>query len=310
MNRRSVRAPLGDLSIVIVTWHSAEDLPPLLASLRSARAAGAELVIVENGSGDGAPAVVRAIDPGAVVIENRENLGFAMAANQGYAASRGSFVLFLNPDAVVAEGAVDRALALVAADPSIGVVGCRTLNTDGTPQPTVDRFYSVAGLVAQAVTERRWGGRSRGTVPAASGDVDWVYGSFMMCRREALDAVGGFDEAYEMYGEDLDLCHRLHEAGYRVVYLAEAVIVHRGNRSGERRYGAERDLAVLRSTLTFFRRRRGRSAALAFRLLAGTSFVVKALLYVAAGLIGDRADARARARVYARMTWLCLGGVP
>ena len=150
-----MRPSLTDLSIVVVTWHSAEDVPPLLASLQSVRSGGAELVIVENGSGDGTPEIVRLIDPGAVILENRENRGFAAAANQGCAATHRPFVLFLNPDTVVEEGAVARALAGVGSDPTIGVLGCRTLNADGTPQPTVDRFYGVAGLVAQAIRERR-----------------------------------------------------------------------------------------------------------------------------------------------------------
>ncbi len=302
-----MRPSLADLSIVVVTWHSAEDVPALLASLRSVRSGGAELVMVENGSGDGTPGIVRAIDPGAVIVENRENRGFAAAANQGCSATHRPFVLFLNPDTVVEEGAVARALARVGSDPSIGVLGCRTLNADGTPQPTVDRFYSVAGLVAQANGERRWGSRPRGIAPTVSGDVDWVYGSFMMCRRDVLAAVGGFDEGYEMYGEDLDLCHRVHEAGYRVVYLAEAVIVHRGNRSGAKRYGAERDLVVLRSTLRFFRCRRGAAAAFAFRALAGASFALKALCHGILSLTGDQ-GASTRARMYARMAWLCVRG--
>ena len=301
-------ASLADLSIVVVTWHSADDIGALLASLAPACAAGAELVVVENASGDPTPAIVRAAVPAATVIVNRENRGFAAAANQGLAASRGAFVLFLNPDAVVGDGALPAALAHVAAEPAIGVLGCRTLNEDGTPQPTVDRFHSVSGLVAEALRTRRFGSRPRGTAPATTRDVDWVYGSFLLCRREALAAVGGFDEAYEMYGEDLDLCHRAGAAGYRVVYFADATIVHRGNRSGIRRYGAYRDVEVLRGTLRFFRRRRGLVAERTFRLLAGASFALKALASGARAL-GPRGGAgTARARLYARMAWLCARG--
>src|SRR5205085_10027946 len=143
-----------------------------------------------------------------------------------------------------------RALAYLESAPTVGVLGCRTLNADGTPQPTVDAFHRVRGLVAEALGGGR--GPVRGMAPSASGLVDWVYGSFLLGRRTALVAVAGFDEAYEMYGEDVDLCHRLRAAGWRTAYCAEATVVHYGNRSGAARYGDARDAAVLRGTLRFF----------------------------------------------------------
>ncbi len=298
----------AELSIVVVTWRSADDVEPLLSSLAAPLGEGAELVVVENGSGDRAAEIVRARAPRARIIENATNRGFGAAANQGLAASRGAYVLFLNPDTIVAEGAIPDALAHMAADPTIAVLGCRTLNADGTVQPTADRFHTVAGLVRQALATRRGAdGRPRGAAPPMTCDVDWVYGSFLLCRRGAVQALGGFDEAYDMYGEDLDLCHRVHGAGGRVVYFTGATVVHRGNRSGARRYGERRDVEVLRGTLRFFRRRRGLAAERAFRLLAGGSFVAKSMLNAVGGLAG-RADAAARARIYARMAWLCATG--
>jgi GT2 family glycosyltransferase len=303
-------ATLADLTIVVVTWHNAADLPPLLGSLAAARTLGAELVVVDNASRDETGAVVRTLAPEATLIANSTNCGFAAGANQGLAASRRSFVLFLNPDSVVTPDALPRALAYLEGLPATAVVGCRTLNEDGTPQGTVDRFHSVRGLVAAALCrERGEPDAPRGIVPDASGPVDWVYGSFLLGRRAVLVAVGGFDEAYEMYGEDLDLCHRLRQAGYGVAYCAEATIVHHGNRSGARRYGAERDLAVLQGTLRFFRRRRGRLAELGFRAAAGASFALKAASAALASWRGRRVDGL-RARRYAGMAWLCLTGDP
>ncbi len=309
--RDSPVPPCTELSIVIVTWHSAGDVGPLLASFADTLAAGAELVVVENASGDDTPARVRAQAPGARVIENATNRGFAVAANQGLAASRGAYVLFVNPDTVMHAGTVTRALAHLAADPAIGILGCRTLNGDGTPQPTVDRFHTVGGLVREALTSRRGlDAAPRGSAPTTTCDVDWLYGSFLLCRRVALTAAGGFDETYEMYGEDLDLCHRVHAAGYRVVYLADATLTHLGNRSGARRYGEHRDVAVLKGTLRFFRRRRGIGAERAFRVLAGGSFAAKAAL-AAIGILGRApGEAAARARLYARLAWLCATGDP
>ena len=298
---------LAELTIVVVTWHNAADVPALVGSLAPASAAGAELIVVDNASGDDTVAVVRATAPAAGVIVNPTNRGFAAAANQGWMASARAFVLFVNPDAVVTRDALPRALAYLDASPAFGVVGCRTLNEDGTPQPTVDRFHGVRRLVAES-----WRGRApgpRGTAPGESGAVDWVYGSFLLCRRSALAAVAGFDEAYEMYGEDLDLCHRLHAAGIGVGYCAEATIVHRGNRSGARRYGAARDAKVLEGTLRFFRRRRGRLPELGFRVAAGVRFALAAVASALAAWRGD-AEGRVRARRYLAMARLCLTGDP
>jgi GT2 family glycosyltransferase len=310
--RRECSVPsCTELSIVVVTWHSAGDVGPLLASLAAVLADGAELVVVENASGDETPALVRAQVSNARVIENAANRGFAAAANQGFAASRGDYVLFLNPDAELHAGTVARALAHLAAEATIGILGCRTLNVDGTPQPTVDRFHTVGGLVREALLSRRGPqAGTRGTAPATTCDVDWVYGSFLLCRRTALATVGGFDEAYEMYGEDLDLCHRVRAAGYRIVYLADATLTHRGNRSGARRYGERRDVEVLKGTLRFFRRRRGRASERAFRVLAGGSFAAKAAFSGLVALTRARAEAASRARLYARLAWLCATGDP
>ena len=299
----------AELSVVVVTWHNADDVLPLLASLGEALTEGATLVLIENGSGDATPALVRAAVPGAHVIENAANRGFAAAANQGLAASHGAYVLFLNPDTQLHADTVARALRHLASDPTIGVLGCRTLNADGTPQPTVDRFHTVGGLVFEALAGRRGvAAGPRGRSPATTEDVEWVYGSFLLCRRTALAAVGGFDEAYEMYGEDLDLCHRVRAAGFRVVYFAGAALTHRGNRSGARRYGTQRDLAVLKGTLRFFRRRRGIASERAFRAVGGTAFAAKALLCALKGVAGG--EARQRARTYAELAWLCATGDP
>lgn len=301
-------ATLGELTIVVVTWENAAEVRPLVTSLGPTLAGGAELVVIDNASSDATRAELAAWAPHALVIANAANRGFAAGANQGLGASQRRFVLFLNPDAVVEPDAVARALSYLDGQPAVGVVGCRTLNADGTPQATVDRFHSVRGLVAEAWSGERTSGAPRGSSPRASGLVDWVYGSFLLGRRAALDAVGGFDEAYEMYGEDLDLCHRLRAAGWATAYCVDATVVHHGNRSGARRYGSERDVAVLRGTLRFFRRRRGRLAELGFRLAAGARFAWQAAR--AAWGSGGDAGAAARARRYARMARLCLDGDP
>ena len=302
-------ATLRDLAVVIVTWQSAAEIAPLLASLAGTLAAGIELAVVENASGDETPALVRRAAPGATVIVNPTNRGFAAAANQGWQATDRPYVLFLNPDTLVDDAGLARGVRHLAADATIGILGCRTTDADGTPQPTVDRFHGVSHLVVATVRAGGMRATVRATSPAVTCDVDWLYGSFLLCRRTVLETVGGFDESYDMYGEDLDLCDRVHAAGWRVVYFADGTIVHHGNRSGARRYGAARDVVALKGTLRWFRRRRGVWHERAFRVAAGAAFAARALAARVAATGGDP-DADARARRYAQMARLCATGDP
>jgi N-acetylglucosaminyl-diphospho-decaprenol L-rhamnosyltransferase len=177
---------------------------------------------------------VRAADPAVSVVETGANLGFGSAANRGVAATAGEYVLILNPDTVVEPGTAKALSEALDRDPGLAVVGPRMENLDGTLYPSVRRFPEMAvafghaflGLVwpANPATRRYrmldWDHER----PAA--DVDWVGGACMLVRRSAFDLIGGFDEAYFMYVEDVDLCWRLGQAGWRIGYEPSARVVH------------------------------------------------------------------------------------
>jgi N-acetylglucosaminyl-diphospho-decaprenol L-rhamnosyltransferase len=220
------------ISAVIVSYNSADYLPDCLRSLRSEGVD--EIVVVDNASSDGSVEVVRAADPAVSVVETGANLGFGSAANRGVAATAGEYVLILNPDTVVEPGTAKALSEALDRDPGLAVVGPRMENLDGTLYPSVRRFPEMAvafghaflGLVwpANPATRRYrmldWDHER----PAA--DVDWVGGACMLVRRSAFDLIGGFDEAYFMYVEDVDLCWRLGQAGWRIGYEPSARVVH------------------------------------------------------------------------------------
>jgi N-acetylglucosaminyl-diphospho-decaprenol L-rhamnosyltransferase len=220
------------ISAVIVSYNSADYLPDCLRSLRSEGVD--DIVVVDNASSDGSVEVVRAADPAVSVVETGANLGFGSAANRGVAATAGEYVLILNPDTVVEPGTAKALSEALDRDPGLAVVGPRMENLDGTLYPSVRRFPEMAvafghaflGLVwpANPATRRYrmldWDHER----PAA--DVDWVGGACMLVRRSAFDLIGGFDEAYFMYVEDVDLCWRLGQAGWRIGYEPSARVVH------------------------------------------------------------------------------------
>jgi N-acetylglucosaminyl-diphospho-decaprenol L-rhamnosyltransferase len=262
------------LSVVVVNWNGAAYLG---ACLDSARGAGRELIVVDNASSDASRALVRERHPDVVLLSNERNVGFAAAANRGLAAARGPFVLFLNPDARANDGAIDAALAVVRARPEVGLVGVAQRDASGALTPTVEPFFSLAAL------RRPWHRRVRAPGGDHPVDIDWCHGAFLLGRRDELAALGGFDEAYFLYAEDMDLCFRVHGSGKRVVYLPQVSIVHDGNRAGATLLGERRAAAIFASCLVFHRRRRGRAATALLRVLATIAFGLRALSYRIAG---------------------------
>jgi GT2 family glycosyltransferase len=292
------------VSVVVVNWNAGGALARCLASLAADAAAGIEVVVVDNASTDGSADAALAAYPWVRRHASGANVGFARGANAGAGLARGDVLVFLNPDAAVAPGALATLVGALAATPEAGIAGGGLVDEDGSWQPAAARFGVLPHLVCDT-SLGRLGARRRRRVHS----VDWVYGTFMAVRRDVFDGLGGFDGSYFLYGEDLDLCHRVRAAGYRVVYFADATITHRGNRSGARRWGTRRDVEVLKGTLRFFRRRRGAGAERAFRMLAGGGFALKAALATFGAMTGAR-DGAARGRLYARLAWLCATGDP
>ena len=163
------------------------------------------------------------------------NLGFGSGANRGFAATANPYVLLLNPDAVVVAGAVAAMCEVLDAEPETGVVGPEVVNMDGTRYPSARAFPNMVdaighGALGLVVPGNRWSARYR-----SPDQIDWVSGTAMLLRRTALERIGGFDESYFMYVEDVDLCWRLRAAGWKVRYLPTATVRHRIGGSSEQR---------------------------------------------------------------------------
>ena len=230
-----------DVTVVIVSWNTKQRLERCLAALALAVPGGsAETVVVDNGSTDGSQSMVAERFPGVRLIQNQDNLGYGRAANAGVKAGTGRYALILNSDCELAAGALKAMAERLDRDPAVGGVFCTLQNPDGSLQPSVhDRFPSPWGMLGDligwsslrfAVYRRPWLHRwlLRGTLHLHKRErnVEWGGGACFLVRRSAFDSVGGFDERFFMYYEDIDLCHRLRAAGHRLRYAPAASAVH------------------------------------------------------------------------------------
>ncbi len=208
--------------------------PTLAACVESLRADGvSDVVVVDNGGGDGSTEALVATDPDLTVVRTGANLGYGGGANRGVSATDAGTVVVANPDVVVHAGAVAALAAALAADPTAAIAGPRILNPDGSRYPSARRFPSMIDAIGHAALATLWPGnpftrryRMVDLDPLENAAVDWVSGAFFVVRHQAFEEMGGFDESYFMYAEDIDLCWRAHQAGWKVLYVPAAVVTH------------------------------------------------------------------------------------
>lgn len=255
---------------VVVNYEAGPALTECVRSLLADTSTGAppEVVVVDNGSRDGSVAALRAALPGVAVIDPYVNLGYAAAANRGTAATGAPIVAVCNPDLIVVPGT---GAAMLAAfdDPGVGAAGPWIRDADGKRYPSARRTPGVVDAVGHGVFAGVWPAnpftrryRELDADPEVARDVDWASGAALWLRRSAIDAIGGWDDGYFMYVEDVDVGWRLREAGWRIRYEPQGEVVHRQGVSTAR-HPARMVVAHHRSLFRFARKRwRGPKRAL------------------------------------------------
>ncbi|MBI4870436.1 MAG: glycosyltransferase family 2 protein [Candidatus Riflebacteria bacterium] len=244
------------LSVVIVGFQSRGVLGPCLASLDGDSSSSREILLVDNASTDGTAAWVREAHPDVKLLHSPTNVGFARACNQALQVASGRHILFLNPDTILAPATLGRMLERLESESGVGILSPRL---HGGGPPAWGRFPTPLSLAL---------GHLPGTPPPLeppAGPVDWVLGACMLVRGDLLRRLGGFDPDYFLYGEDLDLCDRVQAAGFSVLYAPEIAVYHRGNDV----WDDARRARVQSALLTFFRKRRSRTAHLLVKLGLG-----------------------------------------
>ncbi|MCX7670776.1 MAG: glycosyltransferase family 2 protein [Anaerolineae bacterium] len=305
---------MPDLSVIIVSWNVRDLLRACLQSLEASGkrpgSAVLEVIVVDNASADGSAAMVAAEFPQVRLIANAGNRGFTGGNNQGIAAARGRYILFLNPDTVVVGDALAQMIAYLEAHDDVGVVGPQLRYGDGRWQSSCRRFPTLWSALFESTPlawhwpDNPWARRYRmedRTPTEQEIEVDWLVGAALMTRRAVLDQVGGFDEGYFMYSEELDWCRRVKAAGWRIVYLPTAQIVHYEGKSSEQVVAA-RHIRFQTSKVRYFRKFHGPLAANLLRAFLLSTFMAEWGLEAAKWLVGSRRSLRrARMAAYAQL---------
>ena len=313
-----------DLSICILTWNQPDLLPRCVAScvaeIERERIA-AEIMLVDNASSDGSPQKVANATPLVRLIRNQRNLGFSEANNIAIRMSGGKYVLILNDDTEFRPGSLGLLLHVLDADPTIGAVGPKFLNPDGSWQRAnapkrlprlpgivsellrLDSILEKLPLTRDLLTNRR--NAERG------GEAEQIDGACLLARREALDAVGLFDEEFYFLFEDSDLCYRLKKAGWRLWYSAEAQIIHHGAASFKKVVRAQRAAMYFEGLIRYFRKHSSPGRFLLFRLTLAVTLCLKMPMAALLSL-SPRSEVRRRWKgtvpMYSKIIWSLLFG--
>lgn len=321
-----------DLSIIIVSWNVWDLLRAALTSIEQvsrastiasdtrlfgpatlgASAPTLEVIVVDNASNDATVELLPARFPWVRLIRSATNLGFTAGNNVGYAASRGRIIYFLNPDTEVVtnpqgEDSLWTLYRALMDNPRAGMVGPQLRYGDNTLQSSRRRFptplngFFEAGAIGRYWKNNPWQRRLQmDDWPATfRQEVDWVVGAAMLARRDALEEIrqseasGPFDESFFMYSEETDLCYRIKQAGWRILYIPEAVVIHYEGRSSSQVVAA-RDIHFYRSKIRYYEKWFGARWAMLLRLFILWNFRSQVVIEGAKWLLGHKRELRAK----------------
>ena len=277
--------PSADLSIVIVNWNGGKLLNDCLASI-VAHGGGLNLqgIVIDNASRDGSREMAERAFPQFQVINSGTNLGFGKANNLARSLVKSDFVLFLNPDTVLCENALERMVEFLRRNPNVGALGCKMLYPNGEvqelglqyfPTPWKEFLHSLFMSTGTRQWLKRWLPYHD---PNHSGYAIKLYGGCLLCRKQALERVGWFDERYFMYAEDVDLCRAIRDVGWKLYYLSEAKIVHVCGGASEKAPSGFSILMKSESIAKLIRKYQGGLGALLYRVGTLIAAIVRLLI--------------------------------
>jgi GT2 family glycosyltransferase len=288
-----------DLSIIIVSWNVCELLRTCLQSVAAGRGElKIQVIVVDSGSADDTLQMVAREFPWVELIAREDNVGFPKGNNLGLAQADGRFLLLLNPDTEVWGDALTTMVNYLAQHPDVGALGPQLLNGDGTVQSSRRRFPTLAlgffestwlePFAPQQMLHRYY---VQDVADEATAVVDWVTGACLLTRHEVYEQIGGLDEAYFMYSEELDWCKRIKEEGWQIVYLPTAQVLHHVGKSSEQAV-THRHINFQRAKLRYYRKYHGRFPATTLRIFLLCNYVWQIKLEVIKGILGHKRPLR------------------
>jgi N-acetylglucosaminyl-diphospho-decaprenol L-rhamnosyltransferase len=273
------------LSVIIVNWRSKDYALECIGTLiNHPPECPYEIIVIDCASNDGIAKILSVKYPSVRVIESAENLGFARANNTASLSARGEFLLLLNPDTEVNPGSLNAMLNVIASQKDIGITGAKLLNSDRTIQTScVQAFPCLANQLIDSEFCRQlfpnsplWGNAMLHQPVEHPVDVDAVSGACLLIRKSLYQASGGLSEDYFMYSEDVEICYKARSAGYRVVYIPTALVVHHGGRSSRQQSRRQfANVMMVESRFRFFQKTRGFAYSYAYRLGMGLAAMLR-----------------------------------
>ena len=304
-----------NLSIIIVNWNTRDLLLQCLESVyQSVCGMGKEVFVVDNGSIDGSLSVARDRFPETRFIENRKNVGFAKANNQALVLSKGDYILLLNPDTLLKDGAIGKLLSFMETHPEAGGAGAQLLNLDGTRQNSIANFPSLATELIhkrflRKLFPKAFPGKEKNYSEPI--EVESVIGACMILRRDVIAQVGGLDEDYFLFMEETDWCYRMRKAGWKIYHVPGAEVYHfQGKSVGINKKHAK--VEYYRSRYLFFKKNRGGFQWLALHLglrirLCAELFLMSLVCFLSCWAVQKW---RRKLWIYAYLMWWHLRGCP
>ena len=225
-----------DISVIIVTWNSSAEIIDCIRSVTAAaKGLNTELIIIDNNSKDDSFALANKIDfPKLTTVQNSENLGYTKAVNQGINLAKGRYVLLLNPDTVLKESSINEMLNFMESNPTYGACAPLMLNPDGTRQfsvrnfPTYWRMFCEFSLLAYIFPKTKLFGswKAKYMDYNTEQDIEQPMAAAFMIRSDLLDKIGNMDERFRMFFNDVDLCKKVYDAGFKIRHLPSSVVIH------------------------------------------------------------------------------------
>jgi hypothetical protein len=272
-----------DLSIIIVNFNTKDLTQGCIRSIKnSTHLTSYEIIVVDNASSDGSSKILPAEFRDIKLIANKENVGFPKANNQGVGIAGGDLILLLNSDTVVHDSSLDKCAAFMRSDESVGILGCKVLNSDGSLQPSCFReptilselvYFTPAAFFhyIDPITRKKW--LQYQGLPE-SGSVDFIAGNFLLTRKAVFEKVGLLDERFFMYYEDAEFCKRVRSMSqYKIYYFADASITHYGAKS-EAPQDTDKIILAFNSMRTYFGITRGALYRAAFTATCKTIMLI------------------------------------
>jgi len=302
-----------DISIIIVNWNTRELLKNCLAAINDTvrEEISFEVIVVDNASADGSVAMLRESFPAVRVLENLENRGFGAANNQALRVMNGRYALLLNSDAVLCEQAVARLFAFMESHPDVAMACGQLLNADGSRQNSIANFPNVLTLLMNtSLLEYLFPTRfpSKRYHCVGPREVDSGIGACLMVRRQAIDAVGMFDERYFFFFEETDWALAMRKAGWKSFQVPEAQIYHLQGQSIGRNINSRKEF--YRSRYQFFRKWKSRPVYLLFRTVIIFRLAINFVLTTFGNLfiLGMNRGLRDKCVVYGKLLGMHLTG--